>query len=145
MDFIAKRTPEKQLEFWSAFNNYAKNTTFTNNYSLTTPYKENFYRLQPGFSKMIVYLYIDIKKQTIRVAMYFDHAHDLFDKLENYSEEFAQIIGETVEWKKTNKDAYAMIAKYFDINIGKDYWPAAFDWYCEKALQIQNFLKKYYC
>lgn len=133
-----------QLNFWQAFNEYAKNTNFIKSFKLRTAKSHNWYDLSVGDSRC--HLCIEAKKQKneATVGIYIPEDKELYAEFVKHKPELISALGckeSDIEWTGSEgKKATRFYLKRGIDMTDTAQWNDIFKWYITNGIIIKKLL-----
>lgn len=147
---IVKPSPEfsdtkvLQLEYWQAFNDYAKTTSFVKSFKLRAAKPHNWYDLAIGDSRFHICIEAKRQKNEATVGLYIPDDKELYHTILEHQEIWNSALGCSdadcvwAEAKKACRVYLTRVLNFSDTNS----WEALFQWYIEKCTVIKKILPK---
>ncbi|MCM1142797.1 MAG: DUF4268 domain-containing protein [Muribaculum sp.] len=140
----ASDTQVLQLDFWQAFNDFAKTTNFTKSFKLRTAKSRNWYDLSVGDSRC--HICIEAKKQKCEatVGIYIPEDKELYNSFYSHKSYLASTFGcdeSEIVWtgSDTKKASRFYLTKVIDMTDTKQ-WITIFKWYIDNCFAIKKLL-----
>ena len=140
----ASDTQVLQLDFWQAFNDFAKTTNFTKSFRLLVAKSRHWYNLSIGDSRC--YICIEAKKQKgeATVGIYIPEDKELYNSFFTHKSQLATTLGcseSEIVWtgSDSKKASRFYLTKEIDMTDAKQ-WPTIFKWYISNCIAIKKLL-----
>lgn len=135
-------TKVKQLEFWTAFKDYAKiRQTILH---LRKVYPQHWTNISIGSADAHLALTINSPKSAFGVELYIDNSKELYHKLHDHKDEIEVALGENLEWMELpNKKASRLRIHKAGTLEDESKWEDNFDWLLSMAEKFHRILPKY--
>ena len=146
MDENIKPRHRLRFEYWSAFNDYARNNAlFMQNFQLKKPNHDHWMPLAIGEASCRLEITIVQKRNELGVELYIAEDKGLFRLLEQKSAEISAELGFNLEWRELpNKKASRIIViKEVSGFSAADNLPGQFEWIIAKTVKMKTVFKKY--
>lgn len=135
-------TKIKQLEFWTAFKDYAKknNTTLR----LRKSYPQHWMDISIGSSEAHTALTVNSKENLFGVSIWINDNKELFESLLAHKDDIEKEIGEKVEYDgKPNKKASSIKVTIEGDFKNESKWEDYFEWFLKEAEKFNKVFPKY--
>lgn len=140
----ATDTQVLQLDFWQAFNDFAKTTNFTKSFKLRAAKSHNWYDLSVGDSRCHICIEAKKQKGEATVGIYIPEDKELYNSFYSHKSELASSLGcneSEIIWtgSDTKKASRFYLTKVIDM-IDTNQWITIFKWYISNCLAIKKML-----
>jgi hypothetical protein len=136
-------TKIKQLEFWDAFKNFAKQNNTTLRFQKSYP--QHWTNISIGSSDCNISLTINSKDNTIGCELYIPDNKELFQSLFEKKEQIENSLSEKLEWMELSQKKASRIKLATNLVFSNETeWENAFEWMKEKAEKFQTVFPKYF-
>lgn len=140
----ASSTQVLQLEFWQAFNDFAKATNFIKAFKLRPAKSHHWFDVSIGDSRCHMCLEAKNKKGEATVGIYINNDKELYKSFLSHKSELANAMGckeSDITWtgSDSKKASRFYLSKKIDMTDNKQ-WPSIFNWYINNCLAIKKLL-----
>ena len=136
-----------QLDFWQAFNDFAKATNFTKHLKLRAAKSHNWYDLSVGDRRCHICIEAKKQKGEATVGIYIPEDKELYNSfLANKSELTSALDCKETDIVWTGSDSKKASRFYLTKEIEMTdtrQWPSIFKWYANNCLAIKKFLSSF--
>ncbi len=138
----AMRSGNLQLEFWTAFKEYAENDEeFSRLFTLQKPKPQYWCNISLGFPYHIT-LAVDTQSPVVKAGIYeIPTDKDVYNKFRTQEQEVERLMGTKVDWKKSMKTGSFFVCKDIDINE-RNNWSTVFNWFRDQSFKLKNLSQK---
>lgn len=136
-------TKKLQLEFWSAFADYASHTpAIQQHFKKRKPQAQHWYSQSVGTSLYEVTFSVNSQKKVVSSEIYIWNSKELYHHFLENKTAFEQELGYKAEWIEATKACRIIV--YHNGDIKKiETWPVLFDWFCTMLPTLKAVAKKY--
>lgn len=133
-----------QLDFWQAFNDYAKATDFVKFFKLRAAKAHNWYNLSVGDSRCHICIEAKNKKGEATAGIYITKDKDLYNAFREHKSDILAALGckdSDILW--TNSESKEASRFYLNKEIDmtdSSQWPSIFEWYISNCIAIKKLL-----
>lgn len=143
-----------RYEFWHKFYEYTQTDSnakkFTEKFGINPPQPSianstaSYYPLNTGSGKYALYCEMKISP-CVAADLRLDIKNDpvLLERLTQHRDELEKVIGHADKWCKCTGKTYTIIFSTQCDLANRNAWERQFEWYCQNALVIREFLEKY--
>ena len=136
-------TKKLQLEFWSAFTDYAShNPAIQQHFKKRKPQAQHWYSQSVGSALYEVNFLVNSQKKNIGADIYIWNNKELFEHFRKHRQEIEQELGFKAEWIEATKACRILVSHNGDIKKTES-WPHLFDWFCTILPKLKAVAKKY--
>jgi len=141
---VSSPTKEKQLVFWTAFNDYAfSKPEFLMIFHQKKPQPQQWYDLAAGNAKYHIGLTINTQKNILGAELYIDNDKELFHHFESQKSQIEAFLDTSVEWIEAKKASRILASREGEIDSDQSQIEKYFDWYCNMAIKIRKMAEKF--